>query len=125
MKLLDSTVAIDHLRGEEAAVALVRELAEQQEPVAASELTRFEVLAGALPDEQERVERLFSQIGWIPVEEPIVRRAAALVQTHRPAYPGLDDVDYLIAATALEIGAELLTANVRHFPMFPDLRAPY
>lgn len=28
-------------------------------------------------------------------------------------------------ATALALGAELLTTNVRHFPTFGGLRAPY
>jgi predicted nucleic acid-binding protein len=34
-------------------------------------------------------------------------------------------VDYVIAATAREFGAELATLNLKQFPMFPDLRAPY
>ena len=34
-------------------------------------------------------------------------------------------VDHAIAATAILSGAELLTCNVRHFPMFPGLRPPW
>ena len=34
-------------------------------------------------------------------------------------------VDHAIAATAILAGAELLTCNVRHFPMFPGLRPPW
>jgi predicted nucleic acid-binding protein len=34
-------------------------------------------------------------------------------------------VDHLIAATALVLDAELLTMNVRHFPMLAGLSAPY
>ena len=30
-----------------------------------------------------------------------------------------------IAATTIRLRARLLTRNVKHFPMFPDLRAPY
>jgi predicted nucleic acid-binding protein len=33
--------------------------------------------------------------------------------------------DLVIAATALELGAMLATANVRHFPMFAGLTPPY
>ena len=54
-----------------------------------------------------------------------VRGTGALARTHRKAYGGIDDVDYLIAATALLLEAELLTTNVRHFTMLPDLRAAY
>jgi predicted nucleic acid-binding protein len=33
--------------------------------------------------------------------------------------------DYLIAATADVIGAQPATLNVKHFPMFEGLRAPF
>ena len=42
MKLLDTSVAIDHLRGDVAAVDLLKRLVEQDEIVAASEVVRFE-----------------------------------------------------------------------------------
>jgi len=33
--------------------------------------------------------------------------------------------DLVIAATAQDLGLELATGNVKHFPMFKSLRAPY
>jgi predicted nucleic acid-binding protein len=44
---------------------------------------------------------------------------------YRKANSGIDAIDYLIAATANVVGAELLTTNVRHFPMISGLRPPY
>lgn len=44
---------------------------------------------------------------------------------HRRAHSGIGLGDYLIAATAEINGLELATLNVRHFPMFPDLRPPF
>jgi predicted nucleic acid-binding protein len=38
---------------------------------------------------------------------------------------GIDAVDYCVAAAALVHGMELWTHNVRHFPMFDGLRAPW
>ena len=38
---------------------------------------------------------------------------------------GIGTVDLIIAATAELLGAELITTNVRHFPMFGRLRPPY
>ena len=37
---------------------------------------------------------------------------------------GIDDVDYLIAATALVLDAELIPTNVRHFQMLAGLFVP-
>jgi predicted nucleic acid-binding protein len=125
VKLLDTTVAIDHLRGAGAAVELLRRLVEEEETVLASEVVRFELLAGVRDDELEALEQFFSALSWVPVGEGVSRIAASLAREHRRAYGGIDDVDYLIAATALILEAELLTTNVRHFPMLAGLRSAY
>jgi predicted nucleic acid-binding protein len=39
-------------------------------------------------------------------------------------FPGAS-VDFVIAATAQLLEADLATANVRHYPMFAGLGAPY
>ncbi len=46
-------------------------------------------------------------------------------ELHRGAQSGIDDADYMIAATALLLGADLLTTDVRHFPMLPGIRPAY
>jgi predicted nucleic acid-binding protein len=125
VKLIDTTVAVDHLRGAAPAVALVTGLVEEGETLAASELIRFELLAGVRPRETEALEQFFTSIVWLAVDEDIARTAGALARKHRKAHSGIDDADYLIAATAIVADAELLTTNVRHFPMFKELRAPY
>lgn len=52
-------------------------------------------------------------------------RDGELMRTYRRSHVGVGTADYLIAATAEVHGAELATLNVRHFPMFPDLRPPF
>lgn len=125
MKLLDTTVAIDHLRGEQAAVDLLRGLVENDETVAASEIVRFELAAGVRDDELPALEQFFSAVSWVAVGEDVARAAGELARKHRRASSGIDDADYLIAATALLLEADLLTTNVRHFPMLPGLQPPY
>jgi predicted nucleic acid-binding protein len=125
VKLLDTTVAIDHLRGDQAAVGLLRRFVEADEDLAASELVRLELLAGVLDHERDALERFFSAVVWVPVDEPITRAAGALARKYRASYGGIDDVDYLIAATAVVLEADLVTTNVRHFPMLPGVRPAY
>ena len=125
MRLVDTTVAVDHLRGERAAADLLRSLIDQDEVVAASEVVRFELLAGVRDDELDALEQFFSALSWIPVDEQVARTAGSLARKHRNAYSGIDDADYLIAATTLLLDAELLTTNVRHFPMLADLQPAY
>jgi predicted nucleic acid-binding protein len=125
LKLIDTTVAVDHLRGVQTAVRLLRQLVESGEPVCASELVRFELLAGVRDNEIEALEGFCSALTWIPVTEDIVRSAGAMARQYRAAHSGIDDVDYLIAATANVLEAGLMTTNVRHFPMLPGLRPAY
>ncbi len=125
MKLLDTSVAIDHLRGVEPAVQVLTQLIEADEPILASEVVRFELLAGVRDSDVDALELFFSALSWVPVGEEVSRTAAALARNHRRSHSGIDDADYLIAATTLLLDAELLTMNVRHFPMLKGLRPAY
>lgn len=61
----------------------------------------------------------------VPVGEEVARAAGSLAQRHRRSHSGIDDADYLIAATTLLLEADLLTTNVRHFPMITGLEPAY
>ena len=125
MKSIDTSVAVDYLRDRPDAVAAVEGAILGGESLVASEIVRFELLAGVRPGEECAVERFSSRLGWVPVDEAVSRLAARLAVRHRPANVGIEDADYVIAATALELGSELLTTNVRRFPMLPGLRPAY
>lgn len=125
MKLLDTSVAIDHLRGLRPAVDLLSDLIEAEKDVLASEVVRFELLAGVRKGEVGVLEQFVSALSWVSVGEEVSRAAGALAQSHRRAQSDIDDADYLIAATALLLEADLLTTNVRHFPMLAGLEPAY
>jgi len=125
VKLVDTTVAVDHLRGAPAATNLLAGLITDGETLVASEITRFELLAGVRKAELDSLEAFFSSLAWAPIDEEISIAAGTLAQGLRRSYNGIDDADYLIAATAIVLDADLLTTNVRHFPMMKGLRAPY
>ena len=125
MKIIDASVAIDALRGDTAAQRLLTELGASSTDVIGSEVTRFEILAGMLPSEEEPTERFFAEVIWLPVDEVVARTAASLARVFRARNRGIDDADYIVAATAALLGADLLTTNVKHFPMFPELSPPY
>lgn len=125
MKLLDTSIAIDHLRGHRPATTLLEGLVAAGEHVVASELTRFALLARARPDEDADLEIFFSVVEWVPVTEEVTRRAGEYARTYRHSHTGIGVVDYLLAATVSALGADLLTTNVRYYPMFDGLRPPY
>lgn len=123
--IVDTSVLIDHLRGDERARRVVSQAGSSGARVAASVLTKIEILAGVRADETEATRRLLDRLEWIDVDDAIAERAGELAGRYLRSHPGIEVVDYVIAASTDRLGAELLTRNVRHFPMFPELAAPY
>lgn len=120
--VLDTTVLIDHLRSVPGAVSHLDSIAEQP---ACSEVTRIEVLTGLRSGERSRAQALLKLVEWVPLDERIAVHAGELGRRFRASHPGLDLADLVIAATAIALGAQVATANVKHFPMFPGLEPPY
>lgn len=122
--LVDTSVLIDYLGGEDGASELLED--ERATGVLnASEITRLEVLAGMRPAEEDRTRLLLSTLVWHPVDASVAEMAGALGRTWLASHRAIDGADLAIAATAMLLGARLLTLNIRHFPMFSDLRRPY
>jgi len=55
----------------------------------------------------------------------ISRATASRHDCRSRSHSDIDDADYLIAATALLLDTDLLTTNVRHFPMIRGLEPAY
>lgn len=122
--LVDTSVLIDYLRGHTAAASAL-EHERKSAPLHASEITRLEVLAGMRSAEEQATRLLFSTLRWHPVDNDIAEQAGALGRRWLPSHHTIDGADLAIAATAIYTGSRLLTRNIRHFPMFPGLQAPY
>jgi predicted nucleic acid-binding protein len=122
--LVDTSVLIDYLRGHAGAGDLL-ERERTADVLHASEITRIEVLAGMRPTEEDVTRALLSTLVWHPVDSEIAEEAGALGRRWLPGHHTIDGADLAIAATVLRTDARLLTRNVRHFPMFPDLQPPY
>ena len=122
--LVDTSVLIDYLRGRRDAAELL-ENERAAAPLQASEITRLEVLAGMQPAEEDGTRLLLSTLVWYPVDADVAEEAGALGRRWLPSHHTIDSADLAIAATAIRTGSRLLTLNVRHFPMFAGLQAPY
>lgn len=120
--VVDTSVIIDILRGLSAAVDYVERL---EDVPACSEITRVEVIRGLRTAERVPAERLFQQLRWVAVDESIARRAGDFGRTWRKSHPGISSPDLVVAATAEQLGADLATCNLGHFPMFHRLHPPY
>jgi predicted nucleic acid-binding protein len=122
--LVDTSVVIDYLRGHQGARQVLED-ARVAAPLHASEITRLEVLAGTRSAEERGTRALLSTFIWHPVDTLITERAGELGRTWLSGHHSIDRADLAIAATVVVVDCELLTCNVKHFPMFQDLTKPY
>ena len=122
--LVDTSVIIDYLRGHDGA-AEVLEGERVRAPLHASEITRLEVLAGMRTNEEGGTRSFLSIFIWHSVDTLIAERAGELGRSWLASHRSIDSADLAIAATAMVTGCKLLTCNVKHFPMFADLKKPY
>ena len=115
--LLDTTALIDYSKGREPAYSLVLGLGASADDVGISVVNLAEFYAGIERGVVARLDQFLDALTLWDVTRAIALRAA--VYRYQFARRGVTILlpDALIAATAAEHGAILLTGNVRDFPM--------
>lgn len=111
--IFDTDVLIWASRGNRAAARTIDAATDR----AVSVISLMELLQGArskLEARQIRQSLLKLQFRILPVSESIGASAVALIEEHALAH-GIQVADALIAATAIDSGQPLCTANVKHF----------
>lgn len=120
--LLDTCVLIDlirrHARAEEAVLAF-------NERPFVCHVSMTELVAGARSQrEEQHIAATLKAFRIAPIDEAIFVLAGQFMRYYRSSH-ALDLPDALIAATAQHHTLNLATLNVKHFPMFKRLKAPY
>ena len=123
--LLDTSVLIDHLCGDFRAVRILTDAATEGHELWSVTVVRTEILAGMRRGEEAATKQLLDHLKWVDVTAEVADRAGDLARRYLRSHPGVDTVDYLIAAAAESVGAELKTQNVKHFPMIAALKPAY
>ena len=124
MILIDTNVFVDHLRNFEPAVKFFESLV-GREDIIFSAITESELIAGKSNKDKEKKEKLLHFINnWnkIPITNPIALQAGDICREFE-----LDIPDAIIAATALQNNAEVVTKNVKDFQKVIGLKikVPY
>ena len=124
--VLDTSVLIDHLRGRPAAATeIIPSAISHGDELWSSYVVRAELLAGMRADEEPATRDLMRLVSWVEVDESISETAGALGRRYLRSHPGIEVADLIVAALVQELDAELRTTNLKHFPMFKGLEAPY
>ncbi|MCY3844406.1 MAG: type II toxin-antitoxin system VapC family toxin [Acidobacteria bacterium] len=122
---VDTDVLVDFLRGRKEATSLV---ALNSERIVVSSIVVAELYAGvrggADGAEQRVLERLLTLFRVVPVSGGIARLGGLYKRDYGKSH-GVGLADAIIAATATEEDAELMTLNVKHYPMLEGIEPAY
>jgi len=124
MYLIDTNIIIYSLKGVPEVVEHFRRTAEQ--PKAISVITYGELMYGAMKSARTqenlaRVRRVAEIFPVIEVSRGVMETFSALKAELEGRGTRLDDLDIVIAATALVLGSRLVTRNTKHFRRVPGL----
>ena len=122
MKLvIDTSVLIDYLRGTSFGKQLFDEVEKQDSELFIPTIVIFELFSGASSKNllvKTKIINFIQHFKRIELTETIAISAGEL---YRQTGKQIGPQDYIIAASALEIGATVLTLNKKHFEQIPGL----
>ena len=120
--LIDTNILIDFLRAREESVNFFNQ---RESQLLVSAITVAELYSGVRgEDELRQIKNLLDILHIVPVSASIAKRGGLLKKKFAKSH-GLGIADAVIAATALEENAGLITLNLKHFPMIKAKEAPY
>lgn len=118
--LIDTDVLIWLFRGRVSAKKAI----DSVDAVELSAISYMELVQGMRnKDEFQLLRQTIFDCEWnvLPVNENISHRATVYVENYALSN-GLQLADALIAASAIESGLTLMTANIKHYKVIPDIQ---
>ena len=123
--LLDTSILIAFLRGEEDVVSKVEAYLEEFDMLSLSIITYYEILRGLKYIENEKklrgFEELMDKSEIITLDREIIDRASEIYAELKRRGELIEDADILIAASCLVKGMVLVTDNEEHFRRIESL----
>lgn len=124
MKLLDSNTVVHYLQGRQAVVARVHEASKRE--LLLPSVVVYELQYGTLkkgsPRRRAMMEQILAELDQAPFDAAAAIEAARIRFDLERRGLKIGPLDLMIAATAVTIGAILVTNNTREFARVKELR---
>ena len=118
--LLDTTVIIDHLRGDKKVSFYLEKIGLKGDTAGCCCINIAEIYSGMLEKETEKTNRLINSLYYYEVTRDISKTAGRLRRKYSKKGITLATTDVIIGATALIYDLILVTKNIKHYP-FPGI----
>lgn len=119
--VVDTSILIEHLRKGPSWRNFLSSVPQNAQLFVAT-IDLFELYSGKssrVSRVRDEITQLVQYMQQIPLDEHIAIKAGELL---RDSKQRIGIADYIIAASALEIGATVVTLNTKHFSQIPHLR---
>lgn len=119
--LFDTNIIIDALRLNKKAREVFIKFDNNNDHIFISSITAFELFSGISSKDSEqrkKIDQLLKYFTEVDLNWQISKLAGEI---YRDKIKSLEVPDYIIAATAMEIGALVVTLNKKHFSQIPNL----
>lgn len=118
--VVDTSILIDHLRGGNAWKKIASEIDDDTQLFVPT-IVLFELFSGISTKKPTVVSQIYKLLGnfqRLDLSELIARQAGEL---YRDTKKTLQVPDYIIAASALQVNAIVVTLNQKHFAQIPNI----
>lgn len=118
--VFDTSVLIDHLRGGESFNKISSELPDDFNLIisAVSIIELFSGKSSRRSEVEKKIKELVSNFEIKNVDKNIAKRSGILMRDNKFT---IELADNIIAATAIETGAQVVTLNKKHFSQIPQV----
>lgn len=120
--IIDTDVLVEYLRGSDRAAEFLETL---EGDLIISVISVAELFSGVKgSDEVDALDQFMLAFQIVSIDDQLAKEGGLIRQKYHPSH-GVGLADALIAATSIDRGAELITFNLRHYPMVEEIRHPY
>ena len=114
--LLDTTIIIDHLRGNKKVNSYLEIIGQRGDIAGCCCINIAETYAGMRKKEKEKTDRFIESLYYFEVTKEVAKLAGELRQKCFKQGKTLATTDVIIAATAITYNLILITKNIKHYP---------
>ncbi len=119
--IIDTSILIDHLRFGEKSKVIFTQIIEEKADLYIPTIIIYELFSGkssANPQIITKINSLIEDFKRVELTEEIAQKAGILF---RETGSHINAQDYIIAASALSLNAQVVTLNEKHFSQIPNL----
>lgn len=119
--IFDTSIIIDGLRQDKKAEEIFSKFEDTDDHLFISSITIFELFSGKSSKNKKQKKMIDDFLRYFTEVDINLKIAKVAGEIYRDKTKDLGVPDYIIAATAMELGAQVVTLNTRHFKKIPGL----